>query len=294
MKFKIQAGGTIDVATRDEVRQEIVAASASWFTEVARGDRYRRFSAFSDTDAAGNLVIGDRVSEGQLGPSQGFVWSVNRLAVGGGYDPNADDQTTLLTASNPGAGVGLVTFDVPAGETWELMAARYGVATSAAATSRIPELTLRWPGGADPVSISATTALAASASRTFNWWQGGSGAAGSGNLGMGLPAGLKLPGGSQIRMSVFGFDVADTITSASILVRKWAPPHSLALSIGNGDAGDSGLVVPELKPYNDLTGNAVILYPGDTMAVKGTAPAGKRIWVTGQARELPLSLAWRL
>lgn len=294
MKFKIQAGGTIDVATRSEVREEIEAVKTSWFAEVAKGDRYRRISAFGDSDAFGNVVIGDRSNDGQLGPAQGFVWSVNRLAVGSGYNPDADAQVVTVRPGNPAPGVGLVTFDVPAGEVWEVLAARYALVTSAVAGTRFPEVAFRSPDGTDLVTVSSTSSAVAASNRTYNWWQGGSGATGAGIVSMGLPQGVTIEGGASVRFSVFGIDVGDQISSVALTVRKWAPAHELSLSIGDGSAGPSGILIPQLGRYVDLTGNPVVLYPGETIAVAGTAPASRRIWLTGQVRELPLSLAWRL
>lgn len=155
MKFKIQAGAEIDVATKKEVRDEIAAAKTSWLAEVARGDRYRKFSAYGDSDALGAIVIGAR--DQRIGPAEGFVWSVTRLAIIG-YDP-------------------------------------------------------------------AT--------------------------------------------------------------------QSLALATDDLATGSS-VIIPKLSTYHDLSGNQLVIYSGDQLYVAGTVAASTKVWITGQARELPMPLAWRL
>lgn len=149
-EFTIQAGGKINVATRDEVRKEIQEAQTSWFTEIAKGDRYRRFSA-----PLVSLPSGDLDTD-SVGPEQGFVWSVTRLALTD-YDPTTED---------------------------------------------------------------------------------------------------------------------------------------LALYVGNTDK--SSTVLPKLGTYQDFTGNQLVLYPGEHLVIGGSVTGSKRLWMTGQARELPITLAWRL
>lgn len=154
MKFKIQAGGTIDVATRSEVREEIEAVKSSWFAEVAKGGRFVRFSVEQDP-VAGGLLLGEYANE-RIGPRDGFVWSLKRLALTG-YDPTTD-----------------------------------------------------------------------------------------------------------------------------------------ALRLYAGSVSDSATIVPKLDAFHTFADNAVVLYPGDRLVIAGTLTGIQRVWVTGQAEELPLSLAWRL
>lgn len=154
MKFKIQAGAEIDVATRDEVRQEIAAVRSSWMAEVAKGDRFVSFSGFADI-TAGEVLIG--ATGEAIGPQPGFVWSVTRLALTN-YDPTTD-----------------------------------------------------------------------------------------------------------------------------------------AVAIYRGDVSDSATVIPLMDRRHELfSGNELVLYPGDTLQAAGSVTGSGRVWLTGQARELPVSLAWRL
>lgn len=78
MKFKIAAGAEFDVLTEKELRTGMRDVLASMTAELAAGDRYRRFQAYADISGSA-VTIGDR--EQQIGPAEGFVWSVKRLAV---------------------------------------------------------------------------------------------------------------------------------------------------------------------------------------------------------------------
>jgi hypothetical protein len=80
---KLQAGATIDVLNRKELREVLDTATRDWFNQVTRGDRYRRFSA-PGTIAGGAVTIGGATArDAVLGPADGFVWAVQRLAVVG-------------------------------------------------------------------------------------------------------------------------------------------------------------------------------------------------------------------
>jgi hypothetical protein len=87
VKFKIAAGAEIDLLTQGELKDTLRGMMTSWVAEVSMGDRYRRFSAYGDiADSA--LSIGG-TPEQEIGPDEGFVWSVKRLAVTN-YDPDAE------------------------------------------------------------------------------------------------------------------------------------------------------------------------------------------------------------
>lgn len=78
MKQKFNAGADLDMLTRDEVREVLESSQKSWFNEVAKGDRYKRFSIQAPVLAAGTVVIGeDNLT--RVGPNDGFVWSLKRL-----------------------------------------------------------------------------------------------------------------------------------------------------------------------------------------------------------------------
>lgn len=82
-QVKMGAGVTMDVLNKAELKSALDAATRDWFNQVARGDRYRSFSA-TGTIAAGALSIGGATSDGAvLGPADGFVWAVQRIALSG-------------------------------------------------------------------------------------------------------------------------------------------------------------------------------------------------------------------
>lgn len=153
MKFKVNAGVDIEVATPREVRDIVDSVRTSWTAEVAKGDRFVRFSAYGDVAAAG-VVIGG--SGEPIGPQPGFVWSVRRIALTN-YSPTTDD-----------------------------------------------------------------------------------------------------------------------------------------LALYHGDVSDSAVVIPHLESDEFFPEASLVLYPGDSLIVSGDHAGSGRVWLAGQARELPISLAWRL
>ena len=86
MKFKIQAGAEIDVATRREVREELEAVGAVWRGELARGLRWRTASMIGAVDSGGALTLGASGDQ-WIGPPAGMVWACKRITVSAGYTP---------------------------------------------------------------------------------------------------------------------------------------------------------------------------------------------------------------
>jgi hypothetical protein len=83
MKVKFNAGAELDLFNRDELRAELAAFRSAWQADAAKGDRYRRLYAYGDP-AGGTVDFGGDLPQGEgLGPEQGFVWSVKRLALYG-------------------------------------------------------------------------------------------------------------------------------------------------------------------------------------------------------------------
>jgi hypothetical protein len=79
----LAAGKKFDVLNRKELKEVMDTVTRDWFNQVSRGDRYRRFSA-SATIATGALTIGGAAQkDSNLGPAEGFVWAVQRIAVAG-------------------------------------------------------------------------------------------------------------------------------------------------------------------------------------------------------------------
>ncbi len=161
----LQAGAKLDMLNKRELKAALDATTRDWFNQVGRGDRYRRISA-KGTIAAGALSIdGVSATNQQLGPAEGFVWAVQRIAVSG--------------------------------------------------------LTI----------VSGTPAVAVS------------------------------------------------------------EPVQLFLN----DDGPSSLVHPALAGYEDFGQYSMVMYPGDTLMVRGAGLTSTgEVTVTGQVREVPMPLAWRL
>lgn len=164
-EVKLAAGQKMDVLNRKELRDVLDAATRDWFNQVARGDRYRRFSSAAAIATGALLIGGAAARDAVMGPAEGFVWAVQRIAV----------QGLTSTTGTP---------------------------------------------------LVATT-----------------------------------------------------------------EPVQLFLN----DDGPAALVHPALVGFADFGQYSLVLYPGDTLLVKGTGLTSTgTVTVTGQVREVPLPLAWRL
>lgn len=164
-EVQLKAGAKLDMLNKRELKEVIDAASRDWFNQVSRGDRYRRFSASGLIDTGSLLIDGTTAENQTLGPAEGFVWAVQRIAVFGLTD------------------------------------------------------------------VSGTPAVAAT------------------------------------------------------------EPVQLFVN----DVGPSSLVHPAVEGYQDFGQYSLVLYPGDTLLVRGAELTSTGIvTITGQAREVPLPLAWRL
>lgn len=84
MKVKLEAGASLDLLTKSEVDEVL----RSWHNEVRAGVKYPLFSAQAVADANGLVSF----TADTLGPAEGFVWDVRRLAV---YAPSWDTATDL-------------------------------------------------------------------------------------------------------------------------------------------------------------------------------------------------------
>ncbi len=102
MKQKFNAGVELDMITKDEVKDLLQAQMTSWFNEVAKGDRYKRFSAQATVLADGTVTFGQD-AHNRVGPNDGFIWSLKRLNIGPdtGIDPSTDDVFLFFNDANP-------------------------------------------------------------------------------------------------------------------------------------------------------------------------------------------------
>lgn len=98
MKTRLQAGAELDLISRDEMKEVLQTVTKDWFNQVGRGDRYPRFSA-QGTIAGGALTIGGAEAlDAPLGPAEGFVWAVQRIALHG---LTTNTGTPLTTSTEP-------------------------------------------------------------------------------------------------------------------------------------------------------------------------------------------------
>lgn len=67
------------------------------------------------------------------------------------------------------------------------------------------------------------------------------------------------------------------------------------LSLYLNDANPASLVHPRITSYVSFDACQLVLYPNDSLLLVGSSlSATGTVTVTGQARELPINLAWRL
>lgn len=103
MEATINAGVKVDFANRAEVRAEMDAALAAWSTEIRRGVRFRRFIGNVAQGATWSIAPDGRDS---IGPDEGFVWSVTRVALGGAITFGTDVWSIFVNEAGPS---GLIT-----------------------------------------------------------------------------------------------------------------------------------------------------------------------------------------
>ena len=83
-EVKLQAGAKLDLLNKAELKSVIDAASRDWFGQVSRGDRWPRFHAQGVVAGDATLSIGGAAfPDSGLGPAEGFLWSVTRIAFAG-------------------------------------------------------------------------------------------------------------------------------------------------------------------------------------------------------------------
>lgn len=117
MKAKLQAGMELDLLSKAEVAEVLTEARASWQKEIARGVRFRSFSSVA-TVAGGVWSIGAAAGVDQLGPREGFIWSVTRIAVSGpGLVLGTDLFSAYVSEVTP---VKLIQSGLTRGAQWDM------------------------------------------------------------------------------------------------------------------------------------------------------------------------------
>lgn len=113
--FELGVGKQLDILTPDDLRGII----AGWQVEAVRGYKSRRFGATGGADSTGKVTVGGATNplSGQLGPTQGFAWSVRRLSVRIDGNPNVAwslyvgaENENAVVADVPATAFGLIQF----------------------------------------------------------------------------------------------------------------------------------------------------------------------------------------
>ena len=142
-KIRIEAGATLDTLTQPELDKSLTKFLTSWRAEVMRGVGWRRFRAQGTADATGAVVIGGPtdVSDGTIGPEEGFIWSV-----------------TLVNLSNlVSAGTAIARLHVNDTEQAGMMQGNFTVANNAITQQYDPGIILK-PGDSLVAVLSSVTA----------------------------------------------------------------------------------------------------------------------------------------
>lgn len=82
MKTDLALGATIDTLDKGELRQELATQTQEAYAQLARGVKYLRFGPVATT-VANSAFTFDGSQAGNLGPREGFVWTIRRLLVTG-------------------------------------------------------------------------------------------------------------------------------------------------------------------------------------------------------------------
>jgi hypothetical protein len=109
-QFKIQAGATIETTTPKEVADLTKIAYSEAFQEMAMGVKPMRFAA-TGVITGGSAVTLPAAQGGQLplGPSEGFVWRIDRVSVYG--LASGDSLQVHRTVTDGSAFLGNITAD---------------------------------------------------------------------------------------------------------------------------------------------------------------------------------------
>ena len=141
-KFEINAGAKIEVATPAEVHDALSEVMRGWRVELARGLKFRPFVMLA-TNNAGTWTTGaqtgDVPSHPPAGPDTGYVWAVQRVAIGGGaivkgtdvwslYVGDASDTKLVQSGIGRGSIFGQCAVILNPGETLAAAGAATGVA----------------------------------------------------------------------------------------------------------------------------------------------------------------------
>lgn len=103
MKARFDIGAEVDTLTRGELREELARYRAEADAQAQgamRGIKYFRLPRLYATPASGTVILGEAWAgqpyTGQLlGPNEGYIWSVRRLACNGLGTGNSPDLLNI-------------------------------------------------------------------------------------------------------------------------------------------------------------------------------------------------------
>lgn len=86
MRSRLELGAEVETLTpgelKDGLRSELAQHAQDMIREYARGLKYMRFGPVA-APIANNAFLLNGSSQGQVGPREGFAWSVRRITVSG-------------------------------------------------------------------------------------------------------------------------------------------------------------------------------------------------------------------
>lgn len=165
---------------------------------------------------AGSAIVMGLLLQGYVTAEQGLGWPGSALT-----DANSvGGAVRVVTGTDPAAGLD-ISETVPAGATWELLAVRLVLVTSATVADRRPILILR-VGGVFVASIPLYGVIPANQTSVVTW-AGGAAVDTSPTtvalVGL-LPDKTILPAGSIISLLTLNLQVADNYAAPTLLVRE--------------------------------------------------------------------------
>jgi hypothetical protein len=82
VRTELQIGAQLETLTRGELSSELAAQTQEIYRQQARGCKYMRLAPAQATIASNAFSLDGTQTSG-LGPREGFVWTIRRLAVAG-------------------------------------------------------------------------------------------------------------------------------------------------------------------------------------------------------------------
>lgn len=192
--------------------------NVSLFTSTGapkRGQTFARLQIIRGRGGAG-VVLGTIV-QGYVTGNQDRAWPGSPLE--GSLE--GDGYYRFIVGTDPAAGAHPLEV-VPTGARWALSTWRVGLTASAVAGTRVPRLTFTF-GGTPCHRSPSPGSVTAGSSADFHWATGMAlETVLGGNIAVaGLPIGMVLIEGMDVRMATTAFDTADNYDTPVFTVREW-------------------------------------------------------------------------